>query len=77
MAASASEVNKALSGLYGHVRRLERDEPEPGETREAALRAQAEIWDLLRDMRTMMRRDLGVTSAPLLAQPSGRTRAVR
>ncbi|MFE6099561.1 hypothetical protein [Streptomyces laurentii] len=75
--ASASEVNKALSGLYGHVRRLERDEPEPGETREAALRAQAEIWDLLRDMRTVMRRDLGVTSAPLPAQPSGRTRAVR
>ncbi|MFB7189042.1 hypothetical protein ACFCZT_27835 [Streptomyces sp. NPDC056230] len=59
---SASEVNKALNRVYGQVKRLEREEPEPGETMAAAFRAQAEVWDLLRALRTVMRRDLGVAS---------------
>ncbi|MFE1285871.1 hypothetical protein [Streptomyces sp. NPDC058751] len=60
--ARASEVNQALSKVYGQVKRLERQEPEPGETAAAAVRAQAEIWDMLRAMRTAMRHDLGVTA---------------
>ncbi|MFJ7497395.1 hypothetical protein ACIQZB_41030 [Streptomyces sp. NPDC097727] len=60
--ASASEVNKALSRIYGQVKRLEREEPEPGETMAAAFRAQAEVWDVLRVLRTVLRRDLGVAS---------------
>jgi hypothetical protein len=60
---TASEVNKALNSVYGQVKRLEREEPDPGETVAAAFRTQAEVWDLLRAMRTVMRRDLGVASA--------------
>ncbi|WP_309228421.1 hypothetical protein [Streptomyces lunaelactis] len=56
----ASEVNKALNRVYGQVKRLEREEPEPGETMATAVRAQAEIWDLLRALRAAMRHDLGV-----------------
>ncbi|GGW59515.1 hypothetical protein GCM10010503_40870 [Streptomyces lucensis JCM 4490] len=58
----ASEVNRALNRVYGQVKRLEREEPEPGETMTAAFRAQAEVWELLRALRTVMRRDLGVAS---------------
>lgn len=58
---SASEVNKALTNVYGQVKRLEREAPGPEETMAAAFRAQAEVWGLLRAMRTVMRRDLGVT----------------
>ncbi|MEW2611194.1 hypothetical protein AB0937_13475 [Streptomyces sp. NPDC047880] len=61
--ARASTVNQALNKVYGQVKRMERGEPEPGETMADAFHAQAEIWDMLRAMRTMMRRDLGV-SAP-------------
>ncbi|MFE0644940.1 hypothetical protein ACFW2Y_25510 [Streptomyces sp. NPDC058877] len=60
--APASEVNKALSGVYGQIKRLEREEPEPGETMNTAFRAQAEIWGLLRTLRTVMRHDLGAAS---------------
>ncbi|MGI5340877.1 hypothetical protein ACQEVS_27485 [Streptomyces sp. CA-181903] len=57
----AHTVNKALSRVYGHVKRLERGEPEPGETLASASRAQHAVRDLLRPMRTAMRRDLGVS----------------
>ncbi|MFF9807788.1 hypothetical protein ACF1G5_22140 [Streptomyces coeruleorubidus] len=59
--ARAGAVNQALNKVYGQVKRLERGEPEPGETAAAAAQAQAEIWDLLRAMRATMRRDLGVS----------------
>ncbi|MFF4041129.1 hypothetical protein [Streptomyces sp. NPDC001816] len=59
--ARASAVNQALNKVYGQVKRLERGEPEPGETLATAARAQAEIWGMLRAMRTAMRRDLGVS----------------
>lgn len=58
--ARASAVNQALNKAYGRVKRLERGEPEPGETMGTAAQAQEEIWDMLRAMRTAMRRDLGV-----------------
>ncbi|MEU9795124.1 hypothetical protein AB0E27_31835 [Streptomyces sparsogenes] len=60
--ARASEVNQALNKVYGQVKRLERQEPEPGETVATAIQVQAEIWDMLRAMRTAMRHDLGVTA---------------
>ncbi|MET9891625.1 hypothetical protein ABZZ47_15630 [Streptomyces sp. NPDC006465] len=60
--AHASEVNQALNKVYGQVKRLERQEPEPGEMMATAVQAQAEIWDVLRAMRTAMRHDLGVTT---------------
>ncbi|MFD0140446.1 hypothetical protein ACFVIL_41930 [Streptomyces sp. NPDC127159] len=56
----ASEVNRALNKVYGQVKRLERQEPAPGETMATAVQAQAEIWDMLRAMRAAMRHDLGV-----------------
>ncbi|MFE5757548.1 hypothetical protein ACFQ7M_19355 [Streptomyces massasporeus] len=61
--ACASPVNQALNRVYGQVKRLERGEPEPGETMATAAQAQAGIWDLLRTMRTTMRRDLGVSAS--------------
>ncbi|GAA2247860.1 hypothetical protein [Streptomyces indiaensis] len=61
--ARASTVNQALNKVYGQVKRLERGEPEQGETLTTAFQGQAEIWDMLRAMRALMRRDLGV-SAP-------------
>ncbi|MFI1735594.1 hypothetical protein ACH40E_41650 [Streptomyces acidicola] len=60
--AHASEVNQALNKVYGQVKRLERQEPESGETMTTAVQAQAEIWDMLRAMRTAMRHDLGVAA---------------
>ncbi|MEU4929703.1 hypothetical protein AB0G54_24915 [Streptomyces yokosukanensis] len=57
----ASVVNQALSKVYGQVKRLERGDPEQGETMEAAAQAQYEVWNMLRAMRTAMRHDLGVT----------------
>ncbi|MFB6856742.1 hypothetical protein [Streptomyces sp. NPDC056341] len=57
----ASVVNQALNKVYGQVKRLERGDPEPGETMETAAQAQYEVWDLLRTMRTTMRHDLGVS----------------
>ncbi|MET9887328.1 hypothetical protein ABZZ20_30165 [Streptomyces sp. NPDC006430] len=59
--ARASAVNRALNKAYGQVKRLERGEPDPGETMETAARAQYEVWDLLRAMRAAMRHDLGVS----------------
>ncbi|MGW5636768.1 hypothetical protein [Streptomyces sp. NPDC003832] len=57
---TASAVNRALTAVYGQVMRLDRGAPGPGETLESAARAQHEIWDVLRTMRSAMRRDLGV-----------------
>ncbi|MFH8837064.1 hypothetical protein [Streptomyces sp. NPDC017868] len=59
----ASAVNKALNRVYGQVKRLDREEPKPGETIAGAFSAQAEVWELLKVLRTLMRRDLGVASA--------------
>ncbi|MFI0738829.1 hypothetical protein ACH4PU_12205 [Streptomyces sp. NPDC021100] len=59
----AHTVNRSLSRVYGTVKRLERGEPEPGETLDSASRAQHAVWDLLRPLRTAMRRDLGVSSS--------------
>ncbi|MEV7078330.1 hypothetical protein AB0N88_07290 [Streptomyces sp. NPDC093516] len=57
----AGAVNQALNEVYGQVKRLERGAPGPGETMETAARAQHEIWEMLRTMRTAMRQDLGVS----------------
>jgi hypothetical protein len=59
----ARAVNQALSEVYDQVKRLERGAPEPGETIETAARAQYEVWESLRAMRTAMRHDLGVADA--------------
>ncbi|MEU6868173.1 hypothetical protein ABZ924_33930 [Streptomyces sp. NPDC046876] len=57
---SATTVNHALNTVYGQVKRLERGDAEPGETMATVSRAQQEIWNLLREMRSAMREDLGV-----------------
>ncbi|MER5780128.1 hypothetical protein ABT104_00130 [Streptomyces mobaraensis] len=59
----ASAANQALSHVYRQVKRLERNEPEPGETLDSVSRTQYAVWDLLRPMRHAMRRDLGVPSS--------------
>ncbi|HET6856758.1 MAG TPA: hypothetical protein VFH94_06660 [Streptomyces sp.] len=59
--ALASVVNQALNRVYGQVKRLERGAPEPGETMDSAARAQYDVWDMLRTMRTAMRHDLGAS----------------
>ncbi|MBZ4318544.1 hypothetical protein JNW98_04010 [Streptomyces sp. SCA2-4] len=56
----AGAANHALSHVYRQVKRLERGEPEPGETLDSVSRDQHDIWDLLGTMRTAMRRDLGI-----------------
>ncbi|MEU9797593.1 hypothetical protein [Streptomyces sp. NPDC051000] len=58
----AAAVNRALNAVYGQVRRLDRAEPEPGETAAGAAEAQYSVWELLRAMRAAMRQDLGVTA---------------
>ncbi|MEU9719148.1 hypothetical protein [Streptomyces sp. NPDC047976] len=61
--ATASAVNHGLNKVYGQVKRLERDEPAPGETVNTAAGEQYALWELLRTMRTAMRHDLGVAIA--------------
>lgn len=58
----ASAANQALNKVYGQVKRLERGEPEPGETMETAEEDQQAVWDVLRAMRAAMRHDLGVSA---------------
>ncbi|MFJ5553150.1 hypothetical protein [Streptomyces sp. NPDC093225] len=60
----AGAVNSALTSLYGQVKRMERGEPEPGETPEGVERARVEAWDRIRAMRSAMRADLGVSTDP-------------
>ncbi|MEU9148862.1 hypothetical protein [Streptomyces sp. NPDC048349] len=57
----ASAVNQALNKVYGQVKRLERGEPEPGETMQTAERQGRAVWQELRAMRAAMRHDLGVS----------------
>ncbi|MFD4248042.1 hypothetical protein ACFWP3_41695 [Streptomyces sp. NPDC058525] len=59
----ASAVNQALNRVYGQVKRLERGEPEPGETMETAEQERQVVWGMLRAMRAAMRHDLGVSAA--------------
>ncbi|MGW6707095.1 hypothetical protein ACWGDE_19690 [Streptomyces sp. NPDC054956] len=54
-------VNHALTAVYGQVKRLERGEPDPGESMEAAAEAQQALFGPLREMRAAMRADLGVS----------------
>ncbi|MFE7333582.1 hypothetical protein [Streptomyces griseus] len=57
----AHELNEALTGVYGQIKRLEQESPRPGETLRSAAAAQHELWSLMDVMREAMRRDLGVT----------------
>ncbi|MFE6980361.1 hypothetical protein [Streptomyces griseus] len=57
----AHELNEALTGVYGQIKRLEQESPRPGETLRSAAAAQHELWSLMDIMREAMRRDLGVT----------------
>ncbi|MFJ6787682.1 hypothetical protein [Streptomyces angustmyceticus] len=59
---SASELNGALTGVYGQIKRLEQGNPRPGETLQSAAEAQHALWFLTGVMREAMRRDLGVTA---------------
>ncbi|WP_418956875.1 hypothetical protein [Streptomyces tritici] len=56
-----SVVNRALTRVYGQVKRLEQGNAEPGETAASAAEAQRALWPLIKDMREAMRRDLGIT----------------
>ncbi|MGW5232086.1 hypothetical protein ACWEQU_07275 [Streptomyces nodosus] len=58
----AHELNDALTGVYGQIKRLERGNPRPGETLQSAAEEQHALWSLIRDTRVAMRRDLGVTA---------------
>ena len=57
---AAGTVNSHLSNLYGILRRLDLGEPETGETIEVAVEMRVGTWDLLSEMRTVMRSDLGI-----------------
>ncbi|MCW8219042.1 hypothetical protein [Streptomyces griseolus] len=57
----ADELNEALTGVYGQIKRLERESPRPGETLRSAAEEQHALWSLISVMREAMRRDLGVT----------------
>ncbi|MEU5534402.1 hypothetical protein [Streptomyces sp. NPDC020362] len=60
--APAGELNRALTRVYGQVKRLEQGNPRPGETLRSAAEAQHALWSLTAGMREAMRRDLGVTA---------------
>ncbi|MYW10012.1 hypothetical protein GT034_16870 [Streptomyces sp. SID2563] len=60
----AHELNEALNGVYGQIKRLEQQSPRPGETMHSAAEAQHGLWSLIGVTREAMRRDLGVTVAP-------------
>ncbi|MFE7229942.1 hypothetical protein ACFVAF_04540 [Streptomyces sp. NPDC057596] len=57
---AAGAVNSHLGNLYGILRRLDLGDPESGETIEVAGEMRVVSWDLLTEMRTAMRRDLGI-----------------
>lgn len=59
---AAGAVNGHLGKFYGLLRRLDLGTPEPGETIEGAESLRARSWDLLAEMRAVIRRDLGVAS---------------
>ncbi|MEU6280379.1 hypothetical protein [Streptomyces sp. NPDC047028] len=70
----AHDLNDALTGVYGQVKRLEQGNPRPGETPQSAAEAQHALWALTGVAREAMRRDLGVTAhageeAPCGTQP--------
>ncbi|MFF2847208.1 hypothetical protein ACFVT5_12820 [Streptomyces sp. NPDC058001] len=58
----AHELNEALTGVYGQIKRLEQGNPRPGETLQSAAEAQHALWSLTSVTREAMRRDLGVTA---------------
>jgi hypothetical protein len=57
---AAGTVNSHLGNLYGTLRRLDLGSPEPGESIEGGEEMRVESWNLLAEMRTVMRRDLGI-----------------
>ncbi|WP_461711884.1 hypothetical protein [Streptomyces sp. DSM 41013] len=57
---AAGTVNGHLSNLYGILRRIDIDEPEQGETIEAAAEVRRDTWEVISEMRIVMRRDLGI-----------------
>jgi hypothetical protein len=57
---AAGTVNDHLSNLYGILRRIDIDEPEQGETIEAAAEVRRDTWEVISEMRIVMRRDLGI-----------------
>ncbi|MEV4430002.1 hypothetical protein ACN9M0_34710 [Streptomyces sp. R-07] len=60
--APAYELNGALTGVYGQIKRLEQGNPRPDETLQSAAEAQHALWSLIRVARDAMRRDLGVAA---------------
>ncbi|MGW3056429.1 hypothetical protein ACWC98_10860 [Streptomyces goshikiensis] len=58
--AAASEVNGALTRVYGQVKRQEQGNPRLGETLQTAAEAQQALWPLIHAMGDAMRHDLGV-----------------
>ncbi|GGN51407.1 hypothetical protein GCM10012285_41500 [Streptomyces kronopolitis] len=58
----AHELNEALTGIYGQIKRLEQGNPRPGETLQSAAEAQHALWPLISVTKEAMRRDLGVTA---------------
>ncbi|MGW7522656.1 hypothetical protein [Streptomyces sp. NPDC054783] len=81
----AHELNEALTGVYGQIKRLEQGNPRPGDTLQSAAEAQHALWSRIGVMREAMRRDLGVTAdaseeaarrIPLVS-PSNRTALTR
>jgi hypothetical protein len=60
--AAAGAVNSQLGMLYGILRRIDHGNSGTEDTAEKAEHMRAKAWDLLADMRAVMRRDLGVTT---------------
>ncbi|CAL2066867.1 MULTISPECIES: hypothetical protein [Streptomyces] len=58
----AHELNEALTGVYGQIKRLEQGTPRPGEAPQSTAEAQHALWSLISVRREAMRSDLGVTA---------------
>ncbi|GAA0258790.1 hypothetical protein GCM10009527_063610 [Actinomadura nitritigenes] len=60
--AAASAVNIQLGNLYGILKRCEQGDPTLGEMSKETEGMRARTWDLLAEMRALMREDLGIAS---------------
>ncbi|MFE1102490.1 hypothetical protein ACFW4K_18385 [Nocardiopsis alba] len=61
---AASSVDKALTNLFGVVKRFDKGISRDGESFRGAEKKRQEIWGRLSTLRSLMREDLGVSGSP-------------
>ncbi|MGQ4269193.1 hypothetical protein [Nocardiopsis changdeensis] len=59
----ASGVNRSLLDLFGLIKRIDKGRARPGETCESTERKRQEVWVHIGRLRSVMRRDLGISTS--------------